>query len=255
VVVLAVQEQAGHKAISIDAVRELQHQAYLKPFEGSHRVFILDGAELLTEAAANALLKTLEEPPAQVLLILTTAEPERLLPTIRSRCQRLDLRPLPEAVIVQALETRWRLAPEEARRLARLSRGCIGWAIRAAEDPTVLETRARRLERLVALPAASLEERFAYAAELASLMPQQRTALREILEAWASAWRDMLVIQSGAPQTALTPEEAQTFLAGASGSTPAQIAATIRAILRTGALLELNVNPRLALEALMLALP
>ena len=255
VVVLGVEEVAGHKAISIDAVRDLQHQAHLKPYEGACRVFIIEGAELLTEAAANALLKNLEEPPDQVLLVLTTVDPELLLPTIRSRCQQLDLRPLPETRVAEALESRWGASPEEAGRLARLCRGCIGWAIQALQDPAILETRARRLERVAALSSASLEERFAYAADLAALMPQQRTALRETLDVWATWWRDALIAQAGSPELALDQEGVEAPIPRAWGLTSTKVAQAIRDILHVQQLLEANVNPRLALEGLMLSLP
>ena len=253
VVVLAVEEEAGHKAISIDAVRDLQHQASLKPYEGACRVFIIDGAEFLTEPAANALLKTLEEPPPQVLIILTTVNADALLSTIRSRCQELNLRRVAEATVAEALESRWGADADEARRLARLAQGCVGWAVRTLEDPAVLETRARRLERLAALASASLEERFSYAAELAALVPQQRTALRETLDLWAGWWRDALVREAGRPELIL---DADAPASDASGRmSRGELVATIRAIHRTAELLDMNVNPRLALEGLMLTLP
>jgi DNA polymerase-3 subunit delta' len=253
VVVLAVQEEAGHKSIGIDVVRKIQHQASLKPYEGACRVFIIDGAEFLTEEAANALLKTLEEPPPQVLIILTTVNADALLATVRSRCQELHLHPVAEATIAEALETRWGADADEARRLARLAQGCVGWAIRALEDPAVLETRARRLERLAALASASLEDRFSYAADLAALVPQQRTALRETLDLWASWWRDALVREAGTPELALDRDAPESEASGRMSR--GELVATIRAIHRTAELLDMNVNPRLALEGLMLVLP
>src|SRR4030042_955751 len=80
--------------ISIDDIRELQHNASLPPFEGKHKVFIIDGAEYLSTEAANCLLKTIEEPPPQVIILLLTTEESRLLPTVVSRCQRVELKPL-----------------------------------------------------------------------------------------------------------------------------------------------------------------
>ena len=255
VVVLEVEESGGHKAISIDAIRDLQHQVSLKPYEGRCRVCIIRSAELLTEAAANALLKTLEEPPPQLLLLLTSADPGHLPATVPSRCQRLELRPLPEIAVAQALESRWSQSPQEAHRLARLSRGCIGWALRAVEEPGVLESRSRHLERLAGLASASLEERFGYAAELAALMPQQRSALMEIMELWATWWRDLLVIQAGASDLIMAQEERKAAAQAVRGPSPEQLVEAVREMRRTQELLELNVNPRLALENLMLTLP
>ena len=251
--VLEVQEIAGQRAISIDAVRELQRQAYLRPFEGQWRVTIIDGAEYLSEPAANALLKTLEEPPPNVLLVLLATNAEAVLPTIRSRCQRLDHRPLAQEAVADALVSRWEVPPDQARELARLARGCIGWALRAWRDPTVLETRARRLERLIKVSGGSLEERFAHAGELAALLAQERTAVREVLDLWSAWWRDLLVVRAGAAAVAVhadppTVQQAQGF-------TVQELVAALRALLRTQDLLDRNVNPRLALEELALSLP
>ena len=253
--VLGVEEVAGHKSISIDTVRDLQRQAYLKPFEGRSRVIIIDGAEFLSDPAANAILKLLEEPPPQVLMVLLAADADLVLPTILSRCHLLRLRPLPKAQVMEALETRWEVPSEEAKELARLSRGCIGWAIRAREDPELLETQARRLERLASLPSATLEERFAYAAELAGLIPQHRTAVRETLDLWCTWWRDLLVAGVGAEEAALYPGATREATKSVQGYTSTQLVQAIRAVQRTEELLDLNVNPRLALEELLLNIP
>ena len=251
--VLAVQEIAGQQAISIDAVREVQRQAYLRPFEGQWRVTIVDGAEYLSEPAANAFLKTLEEPPPNVLLVLLATNAEGVLPTIRSRCQRLDHRPLSEEAVAQALESRWEVPADQAGELALLSRGCIGWALRAWRDPTILETRARRLERLIKVSAGSLEERFAHAGELAGLLAQERSAVREVLELWSAWWRDLLVVRTGAAGAAFQADP--SIAEHAQGFTVQELVAALRALLRTQDLLDRNVNPRLALEELALTLP
>ena len=251
--VLEVQEIAGQRAISIDAVRELQRQAYLRPFEGQWRVTIIDGAEYLSEPAANALLKTLEEPPPNVLLVLLATNAEAVLPTIRSRCQRLDHRPLAQEAVAEALVSRWEVPTDQAAELARLARGCIGWALRAWRDATVLETRARRLERLIKVSGGSLEERFAHAGELAALLAQERTAVREVLDLWSAWWRDLLVVRAGAAAVAVQADP--PTVQQAQGFTVQELVAALRALLRTQDLLDRNVNPRLALEELALSLP
>lgn len=245
---LGVAEEEGRKAIGIDAIREAAHQAHLNPFEGKSRVIIIEGAEHLSEEAANALLKLLEEPPPHLLLLLLTASPDLLLPTIHSRCQRIDLHPLSIEQVAEALTTKWEVPAEEAQELAKLSNGCIGWATEAWQDSSIMETRDRRLERLTDTVAVGLEERFAYAAELAGLLPQQRTAMRETLDLWAEWWRDLLV------EKASTEEDAEQA-SPTSALTKGALLAAVHAILRTQELLDMNINPRLALEALMLSLP
>ncbi len=255
ILVLGVEEAAGRRSIGIDAVRDATHQAHLKPYQGRRRVFIVDGAEALTDEAANAMLKLLEEQPDQLLLLLLTTDAERLIQTVRSRCQRLDLRPLPEPQVAQALQERWDAPEEEARSLARLSRGCIGWAVEAWQDPTVLETRARRLERIVAAVEGGVRERFAYAAELASLLPQERTAVRELLDLWAVWWHDLLVVGEGAPEAVLDEAATRGMRDDNRRFSRRELAGAIGEVLKARGLLELNANPRLVLEAMMLALP
>ena len=97
--------------ISIDQIRQIQHSANLPPFEGRYKVFIIDGAEFLSNEAANCLLKTLEEPVGEVIFILLTVN-DRLLPaTVISRCQRLELPPLATSEVEAALGSRWSVEP------------------------------------------------------------------------------------------------------------------------------------------------
>ncbi len=84
----------------IDEIRSLQENVRLSPMSGRFKVYIIDEAHQMTKDAYNAFLKTLEEPPAHVVFVLATTEPEKILPTVRSRCQRFDFRPVPEADIV-----------------------------------------------------------------------------------------------------------------------------------------------------------
>ena len=227
----------------------------LKPFEGSHRVFIFDGAEHMSEEAANALLKTLEEPPPQVLIILLTSQEEALLPTIRSRCRRLGLKPLPLAQIARELVDSRSILEEEAENLARLSLGCLGWAFSALDTPSILEERTRGLERIAQLSAAGLEERFNYAADVASLYFRDRERAHEVLYLWLGWWRDLLLIKEGAEQFVYNMDWTNTLRTNAELRTTAQVVDFIRAILRTLEALDHNANPRLALEVLMLSLP
>ena len=125
--------------ISIDQVREVQREASLRPSEGKYRVFIFDRAEYLSQGAATALLKTLEEPPDQVIFILAATDSDRLLPTISSRCQTFRLRPIRQSVIAEHLKSQYEAEEEAAEEIARLSEGRIGWAISTVADPSVLE--------------------------------------------------------------------------------------------------------------------
>ena len=155
--------------IGIDQIRQMQHSASLPPFEGDYKTFIIDGAEFLSIEAANCLLKTLEEPVGKVIFILLTANDSLLPATVVSRCQRLELFPLAAAQAESALNSHWNIEPEKARLLARLSHGCLGWALSAASDDGLLLQREEAMDRLLDIINADYEERFAHVAQLAVL--------------------------------------------------------------------------------------
>ena len=239
-------------SIGIDQVREVQREASLKPFEGRYRVFIFEHAERLTEEASNSLLKILEEPPDQVLIILLSTDPSVLLPTIVSRCQELKLRPLPRSVVAQELRARYDLEEAKAEELARVSGGRLGWALQAATEPGLQQELAERLESIGGVVLGGLEARLAYAATLAGRFGRDRESASGELEMWLRWWRDLLVLKQGLPELATGSGALQQVADELSSE---QVASALRAVQETWGHLERNVNPRLALEDLMLVLP
>jgi DNA polymerase-3 subunit delta' len=118
-----------NRVLRIGPMRELEQEANFRPFEGRARVFIIEEANRLNEASSNALLKTLEEPPATSHLVLITSRPAQLLPTIRSRCQVVRFSPLaPKEIEAHLLKGR-EVSPVDARLLAAIARGSIGRAL------------------------------------------------------------------------------------------------------------------------------
>ncbi len=115
--------------VRIGAIRHLEKEANYSPFEARARVFIIDDAEKMADPAANALLKTLEEPPASTYIFLISSRPDSLLPTIRSRCQLLRFAPVPTHEIERYLIDSRQFITEEATLAARLARGSIGRAV------------------------------------------------------------------------------------------------------------------------------
>ncbi len=115
--------------IKIDQIRRAQESISLKPSEGQKKVLIVDSAETMNDAAQNAFLKTLEEPPGDSLIILITSMPQSLLPTIRSRCQELKFQPLPRPVLAEVLQEKRGLDAGDAWFAAALSRGSLGRAL------------------------------------------------------------------------------------------------------------------------------
>jgi len=242
--------QAEGASIKIDQIRELQREAALSPVEGRRRVYIIRQIELATTEAANCLLKTLEEPSARVILILTTGDRDALLPTIVSRCQILNLHSLPVEQVHAVLVERG-VDEEQARLLARLSTGRLGWAISAANDPATLRRRQQRLDEMIALSGQGRVERFAYAASLS----RKPDAVRQSLDLWLSWWRDLLLLTSGSA-VEITNLDRQAELEGAAGRYSLdQAYNTIVALRRAVWQMEHNANPRLVLENLMLHWP
>jgi DNA polymerase-3 subunit delta' len=120
--------------IAVDDVRRIGGFMALTPAEGGWRIAIVDGAESLNQASANALLKILEEPPQRAILLLVCSSPGALLPTIRSRCRRLALSPLDDAAMAQALAAYLPdMDGDERSRLADLAEGSPGRALLLAE--------------------------------------------------------------------------------------------------------------------------
>ena len=241
--------------IGIDQVREAQREASLKPFEGRYRVFIFEGAEHLSEEAANGLLKTLEEPPEQVLLLLLATDAAALPPTVVSRCQQLELRPLPAFQIAQELATRYDADDEAAAEVARLSRGRIGWAFEAIEDPDILQRRSTRLQAFEEALQGRLEQRLSYLADLARRLAADRDIVRQEIGEWLEWWRDVLMIKEGGSSFVTNLSRMEPLGVVAKGLSLAQIGDAIRDVRDTLEYVERNVNLRLALEQLMMVLP
>ena len=242
-----VRPESATGRLTIGQVRELGRQLALTPSMGRHRVAILADFDRATPSAANALLKTLEEPPAYVVLILLAPDADSLLPTIVSRCQVVPLRPLPIGQVREALEARWGVEPEQADLLAHLCGGRLGWAVQAASEPTILQRRARWLEDLSTLLRASLVERFRYAAALA----RDADRTEEALEIWAGWWRDVMVVASGAQAPLTNPDLVDRIRQQAEAFGIERAATLVAATRRTMDLLHRNVNRRLALEVLL----
>ncbi|MDE2842306.1 MAG: hypothetical protein OXN21_02875 [Chloroflexota bacterium] len=248
-------EDVNRRDIRIEQVREIESFLNLTPYEGASKVVIVDGAELMNTAAANALLKTLEEPPPASLLLLLTASEDALLPTIRSRCSALYLKPVAKAALQDKLTQDYAADPETAERVARLSRGCFGQAVTALQDSQPLEQREADLERLQEICESGLDVRFEYAAEVANRFSRDRDAARELLYLWLRWWRDLLLVKEGAEEYLHNADRSMPLRLQASQLSTGQVVDYIRRINRALEALDANANPRLTLETLMLGLP
>lgn len=176
--------EAATAAIKIEQVREAVREIVGRPFEARARAVVIDDAHLMTEQAQNALLKSLEEPPATSHVFLVTPAPQALLQTVRSRCQLLRVGPLPEALLAGHLQERLQLSKDDARLRAALAGGSLGAAL-LFESDAFHERRERLLGLLERLftdgPAERLEAAERLAENEADAPGQGLLTLRTLL--------------------------------------------------------------------------
>lgn len=123
-----IEPRDGKKFITIDKIRELKHNMRFPPAAGKYRISIIKNAQYMNEEASNAFLKTLEEPPAGNILILTATDPRDLPPTIVSRCQRLAFQLISDEELIQWLIKKFQIPLKEAALISKKAEGCPGRA-------------------------------------------------------------------------------------------------------------------------------
>jgi DNA polymerase-3 subunit delta' len=234
--------------LTIETVRAMRSSAALLPLESARRIVIVDDAETLLEPAQQALLKTLEEPPAAVTFILLCDERDALLDTVRSRCREVALRPATTTKVEAALR-RAGLEDERARDIASLSRGCTAWALAAATDARLLAARQDERERAISWIGAARYERLVTAFKLGEQFGARRDEVLGIVQAAAQVLREEML------RAASSQESRPADSLFAADVSPRSIAEAVAASLQCLADLDANVRPRLAMEAMVLAWP
>jgi len=247
--------EAARTRVSVEQVNEILHSVNLPPFEGKCKVFIFDGFENLSIAAANRMLKTLEEPVSQVVFILLAAN-EKLVPaTIISRCQRLELFPISFEMEEQALQERWGVEPARAKLLARLSAGCLGWAVTMALDDSLLQQRNEWLDTWLEIIDSDMDTRFVFAAKTVERFSQNRETVLQKLYLLRDWCRDVLLVKAGNAAAVTNIDRAAALEAMADRLSLARIRHLVKDVQTAIERLKQNVNPQLVMEVLMLNLP
>jgi DNA polymerase III subunit delta' len=241
----------GTGALKIEEIRSVMQRIALKPYEARYRVAIFRDFDHARPQAQDALLKTLEEPPPQAILVLLAPSTESLLSTIISRSQVVQLRPISTDGVREALIQQRSAAPEQADLLARLSGGRIGWAIHALEDPAVLEQRTAALELLEHTLDMNRAQRF----DLAEDLGKDKLSLYPLLELWQTYWRDVLLAGHGAGDNPANIDRRPTIEHLAALFSPDEALAALNATRTLFDNLSLNLNLRLALEVMFLDYP
>jgi DNA polymerase-3 subunit delta' len=240
--------------LTIETVRSLTATAALRPVEGAWRVLIVDDAELMQETAQEALLKTLEEPPSFAVILLLANDAELLLPTVRSRCQLVELSLLPRAVIELGLRSRG-IAEDRIAEIAGAAGGAPGWAIRALEHPKLLAERREALDRTLTWVSGSPYERVVAAFRLGDSFTKRRPAVFRELEVALGVWRDALLLKTGQASAVTFPAVADELARIVEAWPLATVHAALRSVRQCIADLEANVRPRLAIESMVIQWP
>lgn len=230
------------QGITIEQVRDLQRHLALTSVAGGRRVAVLAEIEKASEGAANALLKTLEEPAPRVHLLLTASDVDDVAATIASRCELITLRPVPMGEIVEALRDRSESNPAAAEAAAMAS-GRPGLAVRLISDPALRSRRLSYAAELLETLELGLAGRFTLADRW-----KEDDDLEERLTAWLNLLGDGL-------RPAGSGTSADRSAVSARIPDTQRVRRALEAVVRTLDALRHNANARLALEAMMLDLP
>jgi len=236
--------------IRIQEIRELQNQMRFKPFEGGKRVFILVDAERMNSAAANALLKTLEEPAPSNILILISSRPHQLPLTILSRCQTLRFTPLGRDRIAAYLTERLKIDGETASVLAASAGGSIGKALTLHKD-SYLKVRDEIVRKIAAFrvedPIGTLS--------MADLLGKERGTLLEGLDILRIWYRDILVYRETGDAGKLIHRDCLEALKLCAERMAVQdILQNMKTVSRACNAIERNANKQLTLETMLFRL-
>jgi len=233
--------------IKIDQIRDLQKELSYRPFEARIKACIIEDADRMNPAAANAFLKTLEEPPGDALLILLTSHFDGLLPTILSRCQQLRFPPLSTETIVSHLRENG-AEEEEARIAAALADGSLERAKEALAGDR-LQARRLLLERVAGLSSREIIPLFAAAEELA----RDKESALDVVDILRLFWRDVLLMHAGSSD--ITNSDLRHLVRQTAERTSQErVMEKLERISRVRQALTRNANPRLSAEVLFMEL-
>ena len=241
-------------SILVDAVRQLEREANFRPFEAKARVFLIDEAEKLNAAkdnAANALLKTLEEPPATSYIFLVSSRPDTLLPTIRSRCQTVRFAPISTPEIEKFLIDSKKSAPADAALLARIACG----SLERASKIELGKFRERRDATLKILESVLLRKDRAALLQTAEDMndAKNKDNYDERLEILEILIRDVWNLTLGADEEAIVNFDIKTTLAKLAAEAESKLFAVwLAEIEKMRENFSVNINRKIATDALFM---
>ena len=247
-------KDSQNTVISIESVRELRASVALRPMESQWRIAVLEDVDRLSFNAYDALLKTLEEPPPFVVMLLIATEFAALPETIRSRCRHINLEPVPRDVVAAELERRG-ASSERAELVARLTRGRIGRALALASDDDTLAERAESVKNALEMMRDPLNA-LAEARRMADLYRRgQRDRVYTELDLLLGLWRDVLLYKTGRAEDVSNIDVLDDLVTLSRGWTVGEIHSAVTACMQGLRDLNVNVQARLALNAMVTQWP
>lgn len=254
---LAIVERAeDRRDVRVGDVREARETLSYRPYQGRYKVYVFVDADTMNESSFSSLLLALEEPPPQVVFVVTASQAEAVAPTVQSRCRVVALQAPAAREIALGLQDLYGADAAEAERLAALCGGRVGWAVEALTNPDLVAQRAADVDRAVALSEGRLSERLARAGEATKgeSFNEGRQACLRTLDDMRIWWRDMLLVATGSSAPLVHHDRRAELERQAERRGRERIARGLREIESTAGSVERNVTPRLALEALLLRL-
>jgi DNA polymerase III subunit delta' len=239
-----IEPLADKKEISIQQIRDLQRELNYRSFSGKRKIAIIDPAILMNSSAQNALLKTLEEPPVDSLIVLIASNAGGLLPTLRSRCLRLSFAPLSSAQVAAFLESQHGMRADEAKLLAAMSTGSIGAAANLDKDE-LIEKRQIWSSMLMSLKVGDYNAAIIAAEEFA----RNRDEALKFLK-WSESWyRDLLIYgATQRPDELVNLDMLPQIDQQATESSVDCILSALSQIMGASASIQRNLNRRMVLE-------
>ena len=220
------------KTVPVDLVRQARSDMYVRPNESDHKIYLFPRGQDMAEPSQNALLKILEEPPSYGVFILLTENPEKLLPTVRSRCTELSLTALPEPLLRQTLQQKFPQADEDALQAAIIrSGGFLGQALRLMEEGIALPAQTAAF-----LSAYAFRDNYGLLQVLVPMEKMSRDQLIPLLSQWRSFLAGALVYRAGMGATPMAKE----IISSRSGQ---ELALAIRHLEKTIEYAQGNVSP------------
>lgn len=237
-------------SLGVDEIREqLCNTMDIKPFSSEYKIYVVPEAEKMTEAAQNALLKTIEEPPEYGIVILLTSNISELLPTIQSRCLTLEFRPLSQAAVEEYLKTQCKVPDYLAKASAAFAQGNIGKAVRYAQSEDFIERKDSIINLLRRVDKMSIHEMMDVIRDLGT----KKDEIRDYIDLMALWYRDVLIFKATKNINQLIfQEESSAISREASRRSYEKIEEILQAFEKAKFRLKANVSFEVAMELMLL---